>query len=226
MTETSPCEIIVSVDTHKDTHAAVAINTLGARLGAMTIPVSTTGYRDLEAWAKPFGPIRAFGIEGIGCYGAGLSRFLQANGHPVFEVNHRQLRHQHGKSDPLDAESAARAVLGGQATALPKSSTVEMIRHLKVARDTAVKGRTQAMLTVKAMIVTAPASLREQLDGITGKMTLIRRLAALRPGKLTSTTASAKASLRAIARRWLALDTEIKAHDRHLDDLTQECAPS
>ena len=73
-------------------------------------------------------------------------------------------------------------MLGGQATALPKSSTVEMIRHLKVARDTAVKGRTQAMLTVKAMVVTAPAGLREQLDGITGKMTLIRRLAALRPG--------------------------------------------
>ena len=226
MTETSPCEIIVGVDTHKYTHAAVAINTLGARLGAMTIPVSTTGYRDLEAWAGSFGPIRAFGIEGIGCYGGGLSRFLQANGHPVFEVNHRQLRHQHGKSDPLDAESAARAVLGGQATALPKSSTVEMIRHLKIARDTAVKGRTQAMLTVKAIIVTALASLREQLDGITGKMALIHRLAALRSGKLTSTTASAKASLRAIARRWLALDTEIKAHDRHLDDLTQECAPA
>ena len=52
-------------------------------------------------------------------------------------------------------------MLGGQATALPKSgtSTVEMIRHLKVARDTAVKGRTQAMLTVKAIIVTAPAEL-------------------------------------------------------------------
>ena len=82
------------------------------------------------------------------------------------------------------------------------------------------------MQTVKAMIVTAPASLREQLDGITGKMTLIRRLAALRPGKLTSTTASAKASLRAIAQRWLALDAEIKAHDRHLEELTQECAPS
>ena len=83
MTETSPCEIIVGVDTHKHTHAAVAINTLGARLGAMTIPVSTTGYRDLEAWARSFGPIRAFGIEGTGSYGAGLSRSLQANGHPV-----------------------------------------------------------------------------------------------------------------------------------------------
>jgi hypothetical protein len=48
--------------------------------------------------------------------GAGLSRFVQAKGHTVVEVNHpnRQLRHQNGKSDPLDAESAARAVLGGR----------------------------------------------------------------------------------------------------------------
>jgi transposase len=129
---------------------------------------------------------------------------------------------------PCSPESAARAVLGGQATALPKTSTstVEMIRHLKVARDTAVKGRTRAMLTVKAVVVTAPAGLREQLDGITGRMTLIRRLAALWPGKLTSTTASAKASLRGIARCWLAFDAEIKAHDRHLNNLTQECAPT
>ena len=166
MTETSPCEIIVGVDTHKDTHAAVAINTLGARLGAMTIPVSTTGYRDLEAWAKPFGPVRAFGVEGIGSYGAGLSRFLQANGHTVFEVNRQPSAAPSARQErSARRESAARAVLGGQATTLPKSSTrPEMIRHLKVARDTAVKGRTQAMLTVKAIIVTAPAGLREQLE--------------------------------------------------------------
>jgi transposase len=228
--EISPCEIIIGVDTHKHTHAAVAINTLGARLGTMTIPVSGTGYRDLEDWAKALGAIRAFGVEGTGSYGAGLARFLQANGHSVFEVNrpNRQLRHQHGKSDPLDAESAARAVLSGQATALPKAGTsvVEMIRHLKIARDTAVKGRTQAMLTLKAIIVSAPASLREQLEGITSKMALIRHLAALRPGKLTSTTASAKTSLRAIARRWLVLDAKIKAHDRQLGDLTEQCAPT
>src|SRR5918994_3417651 len=230
MTETSPCEIIVGVDTHKHTHAAVAINTLGARLGAMTIPVSTTGYRDLEAWARSFGPIRAFGIEGTGSYGAGLSRSLQANGHPVFEVNrpNRQLRHQHGKSDPLDAESAARAVLGGQATAVPKTSTstAEMIRHLKVARDTAVKARSQAMLTVKAIIVGAPATLREQLEAIAGKMALVRHLAALRPGPLTSTTASAEASLRAIARRWLDLDAEINSHDSGLEALVERGAPT
>jgi len=35
--------------------------------------------------------------------------------------------------------------------------------------------------------------------------------------RVTSKLASAKASLRAIARRWLLLDTEIKQHDGHLE---------
>ena len=56
-------------------------------------------------------------------------------------------------------------------------------------------------------------------------MTLIRHLAALRPGPLTSTTASAETSLRAIARRWLALDEGIRGHDAHLEQLTRRCAP-
>jgi transposase len=119
-------------------------------------------------------------------------------------------------------------VLGGRATALPEAGTgrVEMIRHLKVARDTAVEARTQAMPTLKAIIVGAPATLRERLEAIAGKMALVRHLAALRPGPLTSTTASAKAGLRAIARRWLDLDAEIKSHDAHLEELVERCAPT
>jgi transposase len=195
----------------------------------VTVAVSEKGYRELEAWARSLGPVRAFGVEDTGSFGAGLSRFLSGQGHTVLEVNRpdRQLRHQHGKSDPVDAEAAARAVLGGRATAVPKSGTgvVEMIRHLKVARDTAVKGRTQAMLTIKAIIVGAPDVLREQLEGVRGKMRLLRQLAGLRPGPLTSTMASAKASLRAIARRWLALDAEIKSHDAHLEALVADRAP-
>lgn len=230
MNEAHSCAVIIGIDTHKFVHAAVAINELGARLGQITIPVSAKGYRDMEAWARSLGSVRAFGIEGTGSYGAGLSRFLCEQGHAVLEVSrpNRQLRHQHGKTDYLDAEGAARAVLGGQAAALPKSgtSTVEMIRHLKVARDTAVKARTQAMLTLKAIVVAAPVALRERLDVLTGKMALIRHLVALRPGPISSTTASAKASLRALARRWLALDEEIRAHDVHLGQLTQQCAPT
>src|ERR687883_629860 len=229
MNEANPHDIIVGVDSHKHTHAAVAVTGLGARVGELTIRVGLGGYRELEVWARSLGAVRAFGIEGTGSYGAGLARFLRAAGHTVHEAGRpdRGLRHRHGKTDHLDAEGAARAVLGGQATALPKAGTgeVEMIRHLKVARDTAVKARTQAMLALKAILVSAPAALREQLEAITGKMALVRHLAALRPGPLTTTTASAKASLRAIARRWLDLDAEIGSHDAHLDRLTEWCAP-
>ena len=125
----------------------------------------------------------------------------------MLEVNrpNRQLLRKKGKSDTVDAESAARAVLSGQATASPKSgdSVVEMIRHLKVARDTAVKARTQAMQTMKAVIVSAPDALREDLDQVTGNMAFVRRPAALRPGPITTTTASAKRCRpRCRGRRW------------------------
>ena len=81
------------------------------------------------------------------------------------------------------------------------------------------------MQTLKAIIISSPAALREELDHVSGKMTLIRLLAALRPGPLTSTAASAKTSLRAIARRWLVLDAEIKQHDTQLERLTADRAP-
>ncbi len=119
MSEAILPDIIVGVDTHKHTHAAVAITQLGARVGELTVQVSPGGYRELEAWARSLGAIRAFGIEGTGSYGAGLARFLRQAGHVVHEVCRpdRRLRHQHGKTDHLDAEGAARALLGGQATA-------------------------------------------------------------------------------------------------------------
>ena len=128
MNETKPADVIVGVDTHKDVHAVVAINGLGVQLATTTVPASGKGYQALETWATSLGPVRAVGIEGTGSYGAGLSRFLRERGHAVLEVSrvNRQLRHQKGKTDTVDAESAARAVLGGQATAEPKSGTGEV----------------------------------------------------------------------------------------------------
>ena len=125
MNQTAAAEVVVGVDTHKHVHAAVVISALGIRLGTMTIPTNPKGYRDLAAWACSFGTIRAFGVEGTGSYGAALARFLRGQEHAVIEVNRfdRQLRHQREKSDPIDAEAAARAVLSGQATNLPKSGT-------------------------------------------------------------------------------------------------------
>ena len=225
-----PEAIVIGVDTHKDVHVAVAVNGLGARLATASFPVTEQGYHQLAAWAVSQGAVYAFGIEGTGSYGAGLCRELTAQGFRVVEVGrvNRQLRRRYGKTDTVDAESAARAVLAGEAEGQPKSGdgAVEMIRHLKIARDTALKARTQAMVTLKTLLVNAPQPLRERFIDISGKMTLVRAIAALRPGAPISTTASAKMALRALANRWLMLDAEIKEHESVLETLVRAQAPA
>lgn len=117
--------VVIGVDTHKDVHVAVAISGLGARLGTISAPATAEGYRQLADWARGHGTVYAFGVEGTGSYGAGLSRALIAAGSRVVEVNraNRQLRRRRGKTDTVDAKSAARAVLAGEADAQPKSAT-------------------------------------------------------------------------------------------------------
>ena len=75
-------DVIIGVDTHKDVHAAAAISGAGVHLATTTIPASSKGYGALEAWAKSMGAIQAFGIEGTGSYGAGLSRFFASQDIP------------------------------------------------------------------------------------------------------------------------------------------------
>ena len=224
-----PRKVIVGVDTHKHLHVAVAIDHNGARLAEHSASADTAGYAQLEAWAKSLGAVEQFGIEGTGSYGAGLTSFLRRRGHRIIEVNRgdRRMRRQNGKSDTLDAEAAARSVLSGSATSIPKNADglSEMIRQIKVARDTARKARSSAIIALKTVIVNAPAELRESLDGL-GDKALLERCAGFRIREMNSTTASAKHTLRSLARRWLQLDQEIKDHDAALDQLTKEASPT
>jgi transposase len=146
----------------------------------------------------------------------------------VIEVNrpNRQTRHARGKSDPVDAEAAARAVLSGEAASIPKSDgdRVGMIRTLRVARRSAVHSTTQIINQIHALLVTAPADLREQLRSLTGR-TLIETLAAFRPGPITTPTAATKMTLRALARRHQYLGEELATLNVELERLTQEVAP-
>lgn len=221
--------IIVGVDTHKHTHTAVAIDGLGARVGECHVRANRDGYAQLEAWAASLGRPTAFGVEGTGSYGVGLASWLRRNGYRLIEVNRgdRRARRANGKTDTLDAEAAARSVLSGQATAVPKSAdgAAEMIRQVKIARDTARKARTSAIVALKALIVTVPAELREQLEGLTDKA-LIERCCGLRPGAIATPTASAKHTLRSLAKRWATLDAEISDHDKILDNLTRAHSPT
>ena len=224
-----PVRVTVGVDTHKDAHVAVAKDHLGRHLGENSIPTTPRGYRDLLAWAESHGEVEAWGIEGTGSYGAGLLRFLASADQVVIEINRpdRKARRMKGKSDSVDAEAAARAVLSGEATAVPKSGDdrVEMIRALRAARSSAVKARTQAGNAIKALVISAPAELREQLRALSSTQ-LVRTCARLRPGAIVDPTAATKLALRSLAGRHEALAAEIKMLDPELLRLTNEASPA
>ena len=160
--------VIGGVDTHGRTHHAAVIDQQGRLLGDREFAADSGGYRQLLGWLSRHGQVDSVGVEGTGSYGAGLTRFLLDAGVKVVEVDRpdRRTRRQRGKSDPIDAEAAARAVLAGTATALAKrrDGIVEAIRALRTARSGAIKARTAAINQLKALLVTAPAAVREALE--------------------------------------------------------------
>ncbi|MEU8918671.1 AIPR family protein [Streptomyces nigrescens] len=105
------------MDTHRDVHVSVALSTLGVVMGTASIPATAVGYRELWEWVSRLGTVHRAGVEGSGSYGAALSRYLLARRVEVFEVNRldRSVRRRRGKPDPVDAQEAARAVLGDRA---------------------------------------------------------------------------------------------------------------
>jgi transposase len=227
MAET-PLEVILGLDTHADTHTAVALDALGRVLGTTVVETTPRGYRRLVRWARRFGRVARAGVEGTGTYGAGVARFLIAQGVEVVEVDrpNRQRRRKRGKSDPTDAEAAARAVLAGEATAIPKTRAgiVESIRVLRVARSGAVKARTQAGNQIKDLVLTAPEALRSELRPLSTRRRA-ERAARFRPDPGSDPTAATKRAIRSVARRWHALTAEIRELDRELAVLVTAAAP-
>ena len=205
-TTSSACVVIGGVDTHGQTHHAAVIDGLGRHLGDREFPANPGGYRALAQWVGGHGTLTTVGVEGTGTYGAGLARYLRSVELTVVEVDRpdRKSRRAHGKSDPLDAYAAARAVLSGSATGTPKlrDGHVEAIRALRVARSSAVKARS---LTTTKIITTC---------------------ARLRPGHQLSDPAQAtKTALRRLARRHQQLSAEISEADHDIAELVGEAAP-
>jgi transposase len=230
--DTTGVAVILGVDTHLDFHVAVALDHLGRRLGESSVPATVKGYERLLRWAECFGPVRCAGVEGTSSYGAGLARHLRARGIEVLEVERlkhrrRSSRSNVEKSDPSDAEAAARAVLAGEASGVPKSGDgeVEMIRTLRAARRSAIKARTQAANQLQGLRVTAPEQLRHRLRGLSTKE-LVCVAARFRLGDDPRDVPTAtKFALRSVARRYEAFSEEIADLDVHLDRLVAQVAP-
>jgi transposase len=239
--------VTLGVDTHADTHVAGVIDFLGRHLGHASFDTTVAGFKALLAWASTFGTVTLAGVEGTGAYGAGLARFLTAEGVTLVEVDRpdRKTRRDQGKSDPIDAYAAARAAASGRASGTPKTRTgdVESVRALRVARTGAVRARAKALTQLKALITTAPDALRSQLSGLDGARltTTCARLRSTRdqaptpspfakrtprPGRLVDPTAATKRALASIAGRVQVLDTEIAELDDDLHALLTPLAPT
>src|SRR5258708_16222701 len=158
------------VDPHAELHVVGMVDEAGRVLGTREVPVGAGGYQAALAWMRGRGELVKVGVEGTGSYGAGLARYLAAEGVEVAEVirPNRQARRRRGKSDAADAVAAALAALNGEASGTPKSGdgAVESIRALQVARRGAVKARTQARHQLPALILTAPHHLRAKLAAL------------------------------------------------------------
>nr|WP_231935284.1 transposase [Micromonospora viridifaciens] len=163
-------EVILSVDTHKDVHVAAAVSINGVLLDSRGFPTTAEGYQAMLNWSLALGPIRRAGVEGTHSYGAALTRHLLTAGISVIEVNQPDKAHRRrrGKTDAIDAEAAARAVLSGTATALAKAGDghVERIRLFKLAKASATKSRAQAINQLKAVLVGADSALRDSMTGL------------------------------------------------------------
>jgi transposase len=102
--------VVVGVDTHLDTiHVAVLTGT-GQPLGDKEFVTTSAGYRAAVGFVQGFGTVQLAGVEGTSSYGAGITRAFQGAGIEVAEVIRpdRAARRRQGKSDPLDAYTAAR----------------------------------------------------------------------------------------------------------------------
>ncbi len=220
-------EIILGVDTHLDTHVGAVISETGKLLGTLSIPTNKEGYFELLTWANSFGLIRCAGVEGTGTYGAGLTHVLRDHEIAVFEVNRpdRSTRRLKGKSDPTDAENAARAVLAGKATAIAKeqSGAAEAMRTICVARRSAVKAKTQAINQLRAMLVSAPQDVRDRLLKVK-TAECVNGCVRLRSLGKTPMLQTLTDTLRLLAKRWLMLADELKVLDAMLDKLTGQFA--
>lgn len=223
--------IAVGVDTHKESHCAVALGGLGRVLGETVVEAGAAGHRELERWAAGFaadGEQPVFGIEGTGSYGAGLREHLQRAGYSVAEVERPRRRDRRaGKSDRIDALAAARKVLAGEGLSTPRAGgTRAALAALLVAHRSCVGERTRLLNQLQALHVTAPIALRERVGEGNGRR-LERRLGRMRARKGAEVAERAAfAVMRDLAARSRSLAADAARYERELGELVGSLAPT
>lgn len=219
--------VVIGADTHLDTIHLAALDETGRPLADAEFPTTPGGYARAVRWARDLGTVQFAGVEGTSCYGMGLTTALHGAGIAVVEVIRpdRSARRRQGKSDPLDAYSAARIALAGEGVAVPKDEHTAALRALLTARRGAMKARTAAINQIKSLLVTAPVDLRERYRHHS-RTALIRALARCRPTAQTDPTALAVlTACKALAQRVEFLEDQERDLTAQLDALVTAINP-
>ena len=221
-------DYVVGVDTHRDEHVlAVVTSPAGAVIARTAVAANGRGYREALRFADRYAVgRRCWAVEGSGSYGAGLARTLGGCGETVLELSRtpRSERRLQGKNDELDAVATARAALASETLALPRSGERrEALRLLLIARRSAVDVRREALTQLRAVIVTAPDRLRDELRTLPAGRLLDRCRGLRRSARSDPDELAARLVLRSLARRIGAatieageLEGEILTHVRLL----------
>ena len=218
--------IYAGVDTHSDTHTLALIDEYGRPLATQTFMADPTGYERLAAMIGDPDACLGIGVEGTNSYGAALTRRLVEAGYNVYEVLRpkRAVRRRDGKSDPVDALAAARSVLAGDGTSVPKSADgwVEALRALNAERAQLVTAMTALSNSAKGLPATAPEHIRERYRGLRTSIRM-RRLAACRPSGNTVEQGMLVA-LKASGKAWKALKEQADLLERSMRLILEEHA--
>lgn len=224
-------DVVIGVDTHASSHTLVVVDAASGRArSSLEVSACRRGYRQALRLAERQGVgARVWAIEGTGSYGHGLARFLSGRGERVLEVE-RPVRQPDGvrgrlKSDRLDAERAALALLSGRAGATPRlGEATQALRSLLATREGAVNACTVALNQLRAELISAPAALRERLQGLS-EAKLLDACARLQPGTSSSERAAVALALRSLARRIRQLRSEARTLENELARRIKELAP-
>ena len=223
-------DFVIGVDTHRDTNTAAVVEAKTVAVVEHTeCNTDALGYKRLVAFVNRHAPgRRVWAIEGTGSFGAGLTTFLLELGEWVVEIDRpaRPARRDGAKNDELDAVRAAREALSRDHLAAPRArGDREAMRVLLAARQGAVVARTKAIGQLKALIVNAPESLREQLRRGTTDQQLDKcaRLRTLPTHSVEHRTTVR--AIRSVSRRALFLEAEAAEHETELENLVTQACP-
>jgi transposase len=221
---------VVGIDTHARSHTYCLVDTrTGAVVDTATFPTTTAGITRATSWITRHSNRTSLlaAVEGTSSYGAGITAALAATGIGVAEIRplSRPSRARTGKSDPIDAEGAARAVIGEHLDRLAqprRTGDRAALRVLLAARSLMDQQRTANRNALTALLRSTDLSVDARRPLTDAQIAVI---AGWRTGRDDAPVRVFREEARRLARTVLDQTELLRINHRQLAQLTEALAP-